>query len=266
VSESLDTGSLVTRYPSLADFLAARDWGLMRSAVMEEDFAAHERKILRLIFAKGEEYAVFIYSNKDAAAAYDHIVEYLKRLGYSDAAFFEQGRIYLDVGYGGFHRNTEDLKRDLGIFERDLPPMPAPIDLNHEAENLGLSRTDALKLLQREAAQQAAQRKPGTRRLKWEKDARSDENPAAFAWRAYQAEAKAGTLHRGVIGREDKDLAVKLGNWLRTHDMPEGIDIPTKPEWNTRELPKLGGKAERSVLRLYEVAKKRKGKLALAAA
>jgi hypothetical protein len=102
------------------------------------------------------------------------------------------------------------------------------------------------------------------RRLKWDTDRRPDENPAAFAWRAYAAEAEAGTLHRGVIGKEDKPLAVKLASWLRTHDMPEGIDIPTKPEWNTRQIE--AGKAKRAAAppprtegqRLYDVAVKRR--------
>jgi hypothetical protein len=45
-------------------------------------------------------------------------------------------------------------------------------------------------------------------RLKWETetDRLPDENPAAFAWRAYAAEAKAGKLHRGVIYDEDRAL------------------------------------------------------------
>jgi hypothetical protein len=138
-------------------------------------------------------------------------------------------------------------------------------DLNARARDLGLSFEQGLKALQREAAAGAREttgRAKAEPRLKWEKDALPDENPAAFAWRAYKAEAEAGTLHRGLVGREDKSLAVKLASWLRTHDMPEGIDIPTLPEWNTRQLAKLNGEAERDVLRLYEVAKKRKSKLA----
>jgi hypothetical protein len=112
------------------------------------------------------------------------------------------------------------------------------------------------------AGRETADRATAEPRLKWERDRLPDENPAAFAWRAYQAEAKAGTLHRGVIAQEDKSLAVKLASWLRSHPMPDGIDIPTLPEWNTRQLAKLKGEAARDVLRLYEVAKKRKGKLA----
>ncbi|WP_158920934.1 hypothetical protein [Acidisphaera sp. S103] len=87
-------------------------------------------------------------------------------------------------------------------------------------------------------AVQTTKRARAKPRLKWGKDNRLDENPAAFAWRAYQTEAKAGTLHRGVIGHEDKPLAIKLANWLRSNPVPDGIDIPTKPEWNTRQLAK----------------------------
>jgi hypothetical protein len=79
-------------------------------------------------------------------------------------------------------------------------------------------------------------------RLKWGTDNRTDENPAAFAWRAYQAEAKAGTLHMGLIRQDDRrngtELAVKLVSWLRSpanrQQVPEGFDIPTKPEWLKR--------------------------------
>ena len=111
---------------------------------------------------------------------------------------------------------------------------------------------------------QAARAAP---RLKWGKDNAPDENPAAFAWRAYQAEAEAGTLHRGVIAQEDKPLSVKLANWLRTHPMPEGIDIPTLPEWNTRQLAKLNG-APRAMRteegRLHEAARYRAARSRLA--
>jgi hypothetical protein len=74
------------------------------------------------------------------------------------------------------------------------------------------------------------------RRLKWDTDRQPGEGPAQFAWRAYAAEAAAGTLHRGIIHSEDEPLYWKLIVWLRWHPMPNGIDIPTKPEWNTRQI------------------------------
>lgn len=81
-------------------------------------------------------------------------------------------------------------------------------------------------------------------RAKW--DARTGDDlklsPAEFIAKHYAAEMAAGTLHRGVIAREDKPLAVKLASWLRSNPMPEGIDIPTKPEWITRQAE--AGKAE----------------------
>ena len=110
----------------------------------------------------------------------------------------------------------------------------------YPAEHVG----KALEDLAAKAAREMTTRATATPRLKWEHDRGDDENPAAFAWRAYQAEAKAGTLHRGVIGQEDKPLAVKLASWLRSHPMPEGIDIPTKPEWITRQAE--AGKAKAS--------------------
>jgi hypothetical protein len=99
-------------------------------------------------------------------------------------------------------------------------------------------------------------------RLKWETDRQPDENPATFAWRAYDAEAKAGTLHRGVIYSEDRELHRRLNSWLRTYDMPEGIDIPTKPEWITRQIeagranPAPSPRTEGQ--RLYEAEKTRR--------
>ena len=74
------------------------------------------------------------------------------------------------------------------------------------------------------------------RRLKWDTDRQPGEGPAQFAWRAYAAEAAERTLHRGIIHSEDEPLYWKLIVWLRTHPMPDGIDIPTKPEWNTRQI------------------------------
>jgi len=120
--------------------------------------------------------------------------------------------------------------------------------------------TETLAKLRAKAARETTARAAAKPRLKWNKDNRPDEDPAHFAWRAYQAEAEAGTLHRGLIGQEDKLLRRDLNNWLRTHPMPEGIDIPTKPEWNTRQLGKLGIEAGEppETARLYEVAKKRR--------
>ena len=112
-------------------------------------------------------------------------------------------------------------------------------------------------------------RKKGEARLKWEQDALPDENPAAFASRAYRAEAEAGTLHRGLIAQEDKPLSIKLANWLRTHKMPKGIDIPSKPEWTSRRLAEFGGSPRPTRIwteegRLSQAARYRTTKAALA--
>jgi hypothetical protein len=104
---------------------------------------------------------------------------------------------------------------------------------------------------------------PAAPRLKWDVDRDPDETPAAFAWRAYAAEAKAGTLHRGVIAHEDKLLHKKLSNWLRTYPMPEGIDIPTETQWNTQQLAKAApDEAAREAIRLNAVAKTRASRAA----
>ena len=93
--------------------------------------------------------------------------------------------------------------------------------MTYEAAEREVARRRGISVEQMRAALDAlAPAAPATPRLKWGKDNAPDENPAAFAWRAYQAEAKAGMLHRGVIAQEDKPLAVKLANW--TAHAPDG--------------------------------------------
>jgi hypothetical protein len=100
------------------------------------------------------------------------------------------------------------------------------------------------------------------RRLKWETDQRPGEDPAHFAWRAYAAEAKAGKLHRGLIYDEDRALYTKLNSWLRSNAMPDGIDIPTKRDWITRQIEAGRAKPAPRVPteegRLYNVEKTRR--------
>jgi hypothetical protein len=165
VSESSETLS------SFAQHLD-KDRGPLVIAVTVRDAIPHDRTVwLRLTFGTGfpkpspwrsnwpeRQLHFAIYSKEAAADAYEHIIEYLKKYGYNRAKYFEQGRIIVDIEFGGFRRNADDLKHDLRISEPDLPTMPARIDLNREAENLGLSRTDALRALQREAAQHAVRR------------------------------------------------------------------------------------------------------------
>jgi hypothetical protein len=82
----------------------------------------------------------------------------------------------------------------------------------------------------RETTSRSAKEPP---RLKWDTDRKADEDPATFA-------ARAGYEHRGMIHDEDRALSVKLSNWLRTHDWPEGVRyIPTLPDWNEKQAAKL---------------------------
>jgi hypothetical protein len=113
-------------------------------------------------------------------------------------------------------------------------------------------------------ARETTGRATGEPRPLWPDDALPEErdNPAAFAWRAYAVEAAAGTLHLGVIRQEDEPLAVKLVSWLRSpanrKQVPEGFDIPTKPEWNTRRLAKLrDDPGSREVIQLLRVERDR---------
>jgi hypothetical protein len=106
------------------------------------------------------------------------------------------------------------------------------------------------------------------RRLRWVADRKQGENPAQFAWRAYADEAAAGALHRGIIFGEDEALYWKLIVWLRSHPMPNGIDIPTKSEWYSRQIE--AGKAKQGPTRrlrtegqlIYEtlMARRRRGR------
>jgi tetratricopeptide (TPR) repeat protein len=144
--------------------------------------------------------------------------------------------------------------------------MGTPDDLNQRARDLGLSFEQADKALERaaaEAARETTARAAAKPRPKWEhrKGADVDLSPPEFIAKHYAAEMAAGTLHRGLIGQEDKPLAVKLANWLRTHPMPENVDIPTLPEWNTRQLAKLEDREFERHARLYEVVKTRRRKL-----
>ena len=130
------------------------------------------------------------------------------------------------------------------------------------ADFYGLPVNDVRKTLEDLAAKamrETMTRAPAEPRLKWETDRKPDEDPAHFAWRAYAAEAAAGKLHRGLIYDEDRTLYWKLHSWLRSHDMPEGLDIPLKRDWNTRQLAKLGQLADdpHEVMRLGAVARRR---------
>lgn len=90
--------------------------------------------------------------------------------------------------------------------------------------------------------------------------------PVEFIQTYYAAEMAAGTLHRGIIRQDDRDLYTKLNSWLQTHEMPPGIDIPTKPEWHRRQLSELGApprpaRIRTAETRLYEAARYRAKKL-----
>jgi hypothetical protein len=87
------------------------------------------------------------------------------------------------------------------------------------------------------AAEGMATTRAAKPRTRWEdrKGADAKLSPPEFIAKHYAAEMAAGTLHRGTIAQDDKPLAVKLASWLRSHPMPENINIPTKPEWITRQ-------------------------------
>lgn len=69
-------------------------------------------------------------------------------------------------------------------------------------------------------------------------------------------------LTRAHIFHLDKPLYNALAKWLRSNKMPREIDLPTKPQQNTRDLQAAADKPAETVdlrdrLRLYHVAKRR---------
>jgi hypothetical protein len=152
--------SLANRWSWQADFLAARDWGPLRSATTEH--ADRVRAVLVLVFATGAEYRSWPLTATEATKAYSRIVAYviafLNRYGYNPRAYFEEHRIHIDIAAGNFRRRTADLKRDLERFEPDLPPTIDPnleakkLDLDSEETHLGLMAVAAGKEVAMRAA------------------------------------------------------------------------------------------------------------------
>ena len=103
-----------------------------------------------------------------------------------------------------------------------------------------------------------------TPRPRWREGGPYGDRPAEFIAMAYAPEMMAGTLHRKLIANDTKagkDLVAKLTSWLRSHPMPEDMDIPTYPQWNSRQLEvraKTPGMQEEK--RLDEVARRRTAK------
>lgn len=157
---------------------------------------------------------------------------------------FSQSDFYSEEYYDLLVDNTAD------------PLIETLADVLHIPERRRLAFRQTIKDFA-EAERSATTRAKAKPRPKWEdrKGADAKLSPPEFIAKHYATEMAAGTLHRGVIAQEDKALAVKLANWLRTHPMPGGIDIPTLPEWNTRQLAKPDARA---VLRLAAVARKRR--------
>jgi ApaG protein len=144
------------------------------------------------------------------------------------------------------------------------PGAPRPRWESREGDDLKLTPEEFVDMYY------AAEKAAVTPRPVWEKNGSYANKPAEFVAFAYAPEMKAGTLHRGVIAQDNPDLAVKLASWLRHNDMPEDIDIPTKPEWNTRQLDhfKKSGQPVRTarrrtgLSRLYDAKRQRDLKLA----
>jgi hypothetical protein len=108
----------------------------------------------------------------------------------------------------------------------------------------------------------AAEKAAVTPRPVWDRNGPYGHRPADFVAMAYGPEMAAGTLHRKMIAQEQRELWIKLKGWLKSRPMPDGIDIPTYPEWNTRQLATLHvSHAMREVVRLAAVTSVREKKL-----
>ena len=98
------------------------------------------------------------------------------------------------------------------------------------AQKFGVAVHDA-----RVALSELASRRPS--RLTWGARDGADFNlsPPEFIVKQYQPEIAAGTLHRGVIARDDPDLLTMFDRWVRVHGKPMEVELPTKREWETRQ-------------------------------
>lgn len=78
-------------------------------------------------------------------------------------------------------------------------------------------------------------------RPRWANRSGSDKKltPSEFIRKYYVTEIEEGSLHRGIIHQEDKSLYIALANWLRNHDLPSDLNIPTYIEWNTQKLAEI---------------------------
>lgn len=115
----------------------------------------------------------------------------------------------------------------------------------HDAEKIfevaadlgGVRVDDVRKTLEQLATRSATKDATQPPRAKWKAREGADPNlsPLEFIAKHYAAEMANGTLHRGLITREDKPLAMQLVHWLRSHPMPEGMHIPTRADRHDRE-------------------------------
>lgn len=212
----------------------------------------------------------------DFAEAYDNLGRTLMKSGKPSEAIaaYEKAELLGDRERAGAAPASAEAEK-IGVYESKKPDYDGD-DLSRTimdeaakackpaADYFGLPVevvTETLAELRAKAARETTARAKSKPRAKWEKrkGADADLSPPEFVAKHYAAEMAAGTLHRGVIAQEDKPLAIKLANWLRTHPMPEGIDIPTLPKWNTRQLAKAGDDGVRAAQRLaFQASRRRK--------
>jgi hypothetical protein len=82
----------------------------------------------------------------------------------------------------------------------------------------------------------------------WKDDKQPGETPPAFIKRVYGEWLGKG-LDRAHIRNLDRPLYVALDNWLRQHDMPLDVDLPTRKEQNSRWVERIEAEGLGAVIR-----------------
>jgi tetratricopeptide (TPR) repeat protein len=219
------------------------------------------------LYARISRASAFVAAGRfaDAVSEFNLALDLAEHAGQAEAAYFI-ARGLADCSQQLLNElaesNVQDYNRGLMDAAEAIEAAAVLLSRVFPAERVGKALEDLAAGGERAGTDVSATGEP---RPKWEIDRLPGENPAKFAWRAYAAEAEAGTLHRGVISTEDPALHRKLKNWLRTHDMPEGIDIPTLPEWNDRQVEKLAilrdDATVRETVRLAAVVARRRARM-----
>jgi hypothetical protein len=145
----------------------------------------------------------------------------------------------------------------------DASPMPGlekPLDLLLASQ--GVTSPHTRRELIRKIAPLIAAAKPRPKRPKWKTRKGTDRNLTVpeFILKYHKLEIEAGTLTKATL-RADRDLYRDFFAWQRHHKLPpELANLPTKKEWNDRQLRERGTPSRSEDIGLYEAARHRAAK------